>query len=112
MPWVKPGGRATGAAAVKGLRSQDLRRWFASVLEDLGDGEEEAVMPREVVKYLLGYQMSEVAPVSCLLCRVRVTTLGVVISGIILIYASRWPVRFSLAPIACDRSAVMLTYLL
>lgn len=53
-------------------------------------------MPREAVKYLLGRQPYEVAPVSCSLCRVRVTTLGVVISGIILIYASRWPVRYRL----------------
>ena len=64
------------------------------MLEDLGDGEEEAVMPREVVKYLLGRQPYEVAPVSCSLCRVCVTTLELIMSGAILIYASRWLMRF------------------
>lgn len=46
------------------------------------------------------------------LYRVRVITLGLIISGTILIYASRWLMRFSLAPVACDTSAVRLTYLL
>lgn len=48
--------RATDAAEIEGLRFHDLRRWFASVLEDLGDGDEEEAVPREVVKYLLGHQ--------------------------------------------------------
>lgn len=48
--------RATDAVEVEDLRFHDLRRWFASVLEDLGDGEEEEAVPREVVKYLLGHQ--------------------------------------------------------
>lgn len=48
--------RATDAAEVEGLRFHDLRRWFASVLEDLGDGDDEEAVPREVVKYLLGHQ--------------------------------------------------------
>lgn len=51
--------RATDAAEVEGLRFHDLRRWFASVLEDLGDGEEEEAVPREVVKYILGHQPAD-----------------------------------------------------
>lgn len=51
--------RVTDAAEVEGLRFHDLRRWFASVLEDLGDGEEEEAVPREVVKYLLGHQPAD-----------------------------------------------------
>lgn len=51
--------RATDAAEVQGLRFHDLRRWFASVLEDLGDGDEEEAVPREVVKYLLGHQPAD-----------------------------------------------------
>jgi integrase len=51
--------RATDAAEIEDLRFHDLRRWFASVLEDLGDGEEEEAVPREVVKYLLGHQPAD-----------------------------------------------------
>ncbi len=51
--------RATDAANVKDLRSHDLRRWFASILEDLGDGDNEEAVAREVVKYLLGHQPAD-----------------------------------------------------
>ncbi|MDP3092840.1 MAG: tyrosine-type recombinase/integrase [Nitrospira sp.] len=51
--------RATDAAEIEDLRFHDLRRWFASILEDLGDGEEEEAVPREVVKYLLGHQPAD-----------------------------------------------------
>jgi integrase len=51
--------RSTDAAEIEDLRFHDLRRWFASILEDLGDGEEEEAVPREVVKYLLGHQPAD-----------------------------------------------------
>lgn len=51
--------RATDTANVKDLRFHDLRRWFASVLEDLGEGDNEEAVPREVVKFLLGHQPSD-----------------------------------------------------
>lgn len=51
--------RATEAANVKDLRFHDLHRWFASVLEDIGEGDNEEAIPREVVKYLLGHQPAD-----------------------------------------------------
>lgn len=51
--------RATDAAEVDNLRFHDLRRWFASTLEDLGEEEDEEAVPREVVKYLLGHQPAD-----------------------------------------------------
>ncbi len=51
--------RAADSANVKDLRFHDLRRWFASVLEDIGEGETEEAVPREVVKYLLGHQPAD-----------------------------------------------------
>jgi len=51
--------RATDAANVKDLRFHDLRRWFASMLEDIGEGDNEEAIPREVVKYLLGHQPAD-----------------------------------------------------
>lgn len=51
--------RATDAANVKDLRFHDLRRWFASTLEDLGEEDDEEAVPREVVKYLLGHQAAD-----------------------------------------------------
>jgi len=51
--------RAADAAAVTDLHYHDLRRWFASTLEDLGDAEEESPVLRETVKYLLGHQPAD-----------------------------------------------------
>jgi integrase len=51
--------RATDAVEVKDLRFHDLRRWFASSMEDLGEGDNEEAVPREVVKYLLGHQPAD-----------------------------------------------------
>ena len=51
--------RVTDAAEVRNLRFHALRRWFASVLEGLGDVEEEEAARREVVKYLLGHQPAD-----------------------------------------------------
>jgi len=51
--------RATDSARVEDLNFHDLRRFFASGLENLGDGEDEEAVPREVVKYLLGHQPAD-----------------------------------------------------
>lgn len=51
--------RATDGAGVKDLRFHDLRRWFASTLEDLGEEDNEEAVPREIVKYLLGHQPAD-----------------------------------------------------
>lgn len=52
--------RATNSAVVDDLHFHDLRRWFASSLENLGAGENEEGVPRELLKYLLGHQASDV----------------------------------------------------
>ena len=50
--------RAAADTAVDDLHFHDLRRWFASTLEDLGGEEDEEAVGREVVKYLLGHSPS------------------------------------------------------
>lgn len=64
--WAAPGAlskawaRAAEAAECGDLRFHDLRRWFSSILEDLGAEEGEEAVHREVVKHLMGHQASDV----------------------------------------------------
>ncbi|MDO9117639.1 MAG: hypothetical protein Q7U39_06765, partial [Nitrospira sp.] len=64
--WSAPGAlskawaRAAEAAECGDLRFHDLRRWFASALEDIGAEDGEEAVHREVVKHLMGHQAADV----------------------------------------------------